>query len=468
MARNLRRALGVLIATLVGSTVLAVPAGATLPVPTCAAHFTDIPAETYYSEPVAWLSDEAITTGTTLTTFSPENTLTRGEFATFLWRYAGLPGVTITGEFTDVPTGAFYEIAVYWMLEQGITTGKTATMFAPDDPVTRSELATFLWRYAGLPGATITGEFSDVPTGAFYEIAVYWMLDEGITTGTSTTTYSPNDPVTRAQLSAFLWRYDDEPLAECLDESVGTNATLAANTEALVAANEGAYPWLRDAWNYAQVYMSVASKQLSDDFAGIVVSDCTWTATTLPECRAETMTIDPDWLGADHVLIHELAHVYDLTSHLTVGSTWASARVYMSVTYDSTNCDVAELVADAMTHLVDDSLYLYYYEDGCNPGHTSPTAESETLINDSLANAPATWPAATYTDGAAFWAALLDATDDFQDDDEWYFLRALDHPDFFGGFCWESLAMSTFLGIRMDDNPFADDETPPVCVADAI
>ena len=222
----------------------------------------------------AWLSDEAITTGTTLTTFSPENTLTRGEFATFLWRYAGLPGVTITGEFTDVPTGAFYEIAVYWMLEQGITTGKTATMFAPDDPVTRSELATFLWRYAGLPGATITGEFSDVPIGAFYEIAVYWMLDEGITTGTSTTTYSPNDPVTRAQLSAFLWRYDDEPLAECLDESVGTNATLAANTEALVAANEGAYPWLRDAWNYAQVYMSVASKQLSDDFAGIVVSDC--------------------------------------------------------------------------------------------------------------------------------------------------------------------------------------------------
>ena len=457
MARNLRRALGVLMAALVGSAVLAVSAGATLPVPTCAAHFTDIPAETYYSEPVAWLSDEMLTTGTTLTTFSPENTLTRGEFATFLWRYAGLPGGTITGEFSDVPTGAFYEIAVYWMLEQGITTGKTATMFAPDDPVTRGELATFLWRYAGLPGGTITGEFSDVPTGAFYEIAVYWMLDEGITTGTSTTTYSPNDPVTRAQLSAFLWRYDDEPLAECLDELVGTIATLAANMEALVAANEGAYPWLRDAWNYAQVYSVVASKQLSNN-GGEVTFDCTWPVFTLPECRSETMTIDPDSLGDDSVLIHELAHVYDLTSHLTAGSTWASARVYMSVTYDSTNCDVAELVADAMTHLVDGSLYLYYYEDGCNPGHTTPTAESETLINDSLANAPATWPAATYADGAAFWAALLDATDDFQDHDEWLFLRALDHPDFFGGFCYKFRiwAMVTFRDSVDDDNPFAD------------
>ena len=455
MARNLRRALGVLIAALVGSAVLALPAGAALPLPTCASHFIDMTAETYYAEAVAWLYDDEITTGTTATTFGPADTMTRGQFATFLWRFAGEPAATITGQFTDVAPGSFYEVAVYWMLDEGITTGKTTTTFGPDDSVTRGETATFLWRYDEQPAATITGVFTDVAPGSFYEVAVYWMLDEGITTGKTATTFAPNESVTRAEFSAFLWRYAEEPLGECLDESIGNISTLATNVEALVAANESAYPWLRDAWNYAQVYTVVASNQLPGN-GGIVGSACTWTSTTLPECRAETMTIDPNSLGADQVLIHELGHVYDRTTHLIVGSTWASAQVYMSVTYDSTNCAPAELTADAMTHLVDGSLYLYYYEDGCNPGHTTPTAESETVIGDGLANNVATWPAATYAGGAAFWDALLDATDDFQDDDEYYFLQALDHADFFGGFCSESHAMRVYLGIVADDNPFAD------------
>jgi hypothetical protein len=109
--------------------------------------------------------------------------------------------------FTDVPASAFYADAVAWLKAEGITTGTSATTFSPNDPVTRGQMAAFLFRLAGEPGGSPAHGFSDVPPTAFYADAVKWLKAEGITTGTSATTFSPNDAVTRGQMAAFLFRY---------------------------------------------------------------------------------------------------------------------------------------------------------------------------------------------------------------------------------------------------------------------
>jgi S-layer family protein len=111
-----------------------------------------------------------------------------------------------TAGFTDVPPGVFYSEAVAWLKSEGITTGTSATTYSPDDVVTRGQMAAFLHRLAGSPGGSPADGFTDVPAGAFYADAVAWLKDQDITTGTSATTYSPNDVVTRAQMAAFLHR----------------------------------------------------------------------------------------------------------------------------------------------------------------------------------------------------------------------------------------------------------------------
>jgi hypothetical protein len=176
-----------------------------------ASDFSDVPSGVYYETAVDWLVQEGITTGTSATTFSPDDPVTRGQMATFLWRYDGEPATVGSGPFTDVLFGAYYFSAVLWLVQQGITTGTSATTFSPDDPVTRGQMATFLWRYAGKPAPAGASPFTDVSSDAYYAEAVAWLVGEGITTGTSATTFSPDDPVTRGQMAAFLWRYAGEP-----------------------------------------------------------------------------------------------------------------------------------------------------------------------------------------------------------------------------------------------------------------
>jgi len=126
--------------------------------------------------------------------------------ATFLWRFAGEPSGG-SHPFADVPAGAFYEDAVAWMAAEGITNGTTATTFSPNAAVTRGQLATFLWRFDGMPDGG-ANNFTDVPAGAFYETAVGWMAETGVTTGTTPTTFSPNAALTRGQAVTFLFRYN--------------------------------------------------------------------------------------------------------------------------------------------------------------------------------------------------------------------------------------------------------------------
>lgn len=170
-------------------------------------HFTDVPAGAYYADAVKWAVAEGITSGTSPTTFSPNNGCTRAQMVTFLWRAAGSPEPESDyGPFRDVPKDAYYRKAVLWAAGEGITSGTSPTTFSPNATVTRAQTVTFLWRWEGEPEADQRSGFRDVPAGQYYSEAVSWAVEAGITNGTGTTTFSPGQTCTRAQIVTFLWR----------------------------------------------------------------------------------------------------------------------------------------------------------------------------------------------------------------------------------------------------------------------
>ncbi len=173
--------------------------------------FWDVNSSQYYAPAVGWLAATGITTGTGPGTFSPGDPVTRGQMATFLWRYRAKPTGAPRSGFSDVPAGRFYTEAVDWLFHAGITTGTGGGKFSPDDPVTRGQMATFLWRLEGSPAGAPQSGFSDVAPGRYYSAAVDWLLDRGITTGTGANRYSPDDVVTRGQMATFLWRLAGSP-----------------------------------------------------------------------------------------------------------------------------------------------------------------------------------------------------------------------------------------------------------------
>lgn len=167
--------------------------------------FTDISKSDYFYDAVLWAADKGITSGVTETLFAPNSSCTRAQMVTFLWRANGSPVVDYAMNFTDVPADAYYADAVRWAVSKGITSGTSATTFAPDMTVTRAQTVTFLYRAAGTPAVT-GGSFADVDANAYYADAVAWAVAEGITSGTSATTFSPDAACTRAQIVTFLYR----------------------------------------------------------------------------------------------------------------------------------------------------------------------------------------------------------------------------------------------------------------------
>ena len=175
--------------------------------PATTSSFTDVPAGAYYADAVKWAVAEGITSGTSPTTFSPNNGCTRAQMVTFLWRAAGSPEPESDyGPFRDVTKDAYYRKAVLWAAGEGITSGTSPTTFSPNATVTRAQTVTFLWRWEGEPEADQRSGFRDVPTGQYYSEAVSWAVEAGITNGTGTTTFSPGQTCTRAQIVTFLWR----------------------------------------------------------------------------------------------------------------------------------------------------------------------------------------------------------------------------------------------------------------------
>lgn len=190
-----------LLALLAGSLSFS-PAGAS-------SGFGDVRSDDWFAAPVQWLVDNDITNGVSTGCFGPGDAVSRGQLATFLWRYAGEPSAPAHG-FVDVTPDRYYDDAVAWLAHQGITTGTSANTFSPGQPITRGMVAAFLWRLAGEPWAPPVN-FSDVEPNAFYAPAVSWMVQQGITNGTSPTTFSPGRNLNRAEFATFLYRFDGSP-----------------------------------------------------------------------------------------------------------------------------------------------------------------------------------------------------------------------------------------------------------------
>ena len=169
--------------------------------------FVDVPADAYYYDAVLWAAKNGITGGTDAVHFSPNATCTRAQAVTFLWRAAGSPAPkSEVNPFTDVKADAYYYDAVLWAVEQGITSGTSAATFSPDATCTRGQIVTFLWRSQKSPASDSVNPFTDVAADAYYANAVLWAAENGITGGTTATTFSPNNDCTRAQIVTFLYR----------------------------------------------------------------------------------------------------------------------------------------------------------------------------------------------------------------------------------------------------------------------
>ena len=167
--------------------------------------FYDVPNGAYFYEAVKWAVKNGITTGVGNDLFAPEQPCTRAQIVTFLWRAAGSPEPKTASSFTDVSASAYYAKAVAWAVENGITNGMTETTFAPDATCTRGQSVTFLYR--ALKGtASGSANFTDVKSDAFYADAINWAVANNVTNGTSNTTFSPNADCTRAEIVTFLYR----------------------------------------------------------------------------------------------------------------------------------------------------------------------------------------------------------------------------------------------------------------------
>lgn len=169
--------------------------------------FRDVYEDDYFFDAVQWAAENGITGGVGNDRFGPSLDCSRGQTMTFLWRASGEPEPDpISTDLTDVAADSYYYEAVLWAMQEGVTTGAGAGRFAPDATVTRGQFVTFLYRLAGASSDGVH-PFTDVPAGSYYEKAIAWAFAEGITRGTSGTTFSPDAPCTRAQIITFLYRY---------------------------------------------------------------------------------------------------------------------------------------------------------------------------------------------------------------------------------------------------------------------
>ena len=168
--------------------------------------FVDVKTGDYFYDAVLWAVEKGITNGTSAETFSPEAPCTRAQIVTFLWRAAGSPVVNYAMNLSDVAGDAYYAEAVRWALSEGITTGTSDHTFSPDAVCTREQAVTFLWRAAGSPAVSGESAFEDVGADAYYARAVAWAAQNGVTNGISQALFGTGSDCTRAQIVTFLYR----------------------------------------------------------------------------------------------------------------------------------------------------------------------------------------------------------------------------------------------------------------------
>lgn len=170
--------------------------------------YTDVDAGAWYADAVSYVTDNGLMGGTSSTAFSPEDAMTRAMLATVLYRAADTPAVTGTDDFTDTADGTWYADAVLWASQQGLVTGYGDGTFGTDDPVSREQIAAILWRYAGSPQAQDAQAFSDESTiSAYAADAVDWARANGIVNGKENNTFDPQGNATRAEVATILRNY---------------------------------------------------------------------------------------------------------------------------------------------------------------------------------------------------------------------------------------------------------------------
>ncbi len=202
--------------------------------------FVDVVQSRFYTNAVGWAYLNEVTRGTDANHFSPDDPVSRGQFATLLHRMMCEPTPAATALFADLVAGAFYRTAVDWLWGESLTTGKTATQYGPDDSLTRGELATFLHRLVGEPTGAPASGFADVAALAFYADAVDWLFWRDLTTGTGLTTYSPERVVTRAEVVTFLYRLNIKSvgLIDPADIDLGFSTVLSGLVDPVAATTD--------------------------------------------------------------------------------------------------------------------------------------------------------------------------------------------------------------------------------------
>ena len=171
---------------------------------TGAATFSDVPSNAYYADAVRWAVEQGITVGTSSTTFSPDATCNRAQILSFLWRANGSPEPTIRNPFQDIKDSDYFYKAALWAAEKGMVSG---SIFDPAIPCTRASTMEYMWKNAGNSNTTVKTNFIDIPADADYTQAVAWAINNGVTAGTSATTFSSDAICTRGQIVTFLYRY---------------------------------------------------------------------------------------------------------------------------------------------------------------------------------------------------------------------------------------------------------------------
>lgn len=165
--------------------------------------FDDVKPGAYYAESVNWAVKQGITKGMTATTFSPNSTCTTAQILAMLYRAAGEPEIMVANPFTDVPENAYYRDAALWAYQNGMV---VSSEFKPNSPCTRQSTVTYMWIAAGSPVVAFNQNMTDLPNDANAKTAISWAIKEGITKGTTDTTFTPGTTCTRAQIVTFLWR----------------------------------------------------------------------------------------------------------------------------------------------------------------------------------------------------------------------------------------------------------------------
>ena len=444
------------------------------------AGYGDVGESTWYTDAVQWAVDNEIT-GVAGFCFAPETPVSRGETAVWIYNMENQPDAGERHPFTDV-TDVSQDDAISWMADNEITTGTSPTTFAPDETLRRAQVATFLHRLKGEPSAP-PHSFSDV-VADWQQDAVSWMAHTGITTGTSPTTFAPEDTLTRAHLVTFLYRYQGEPEVTVSASSLHCNPNNIPGynpdifyteendlsrfiKEEIVDRYAEDNPWLLETWNHTnRPDFEYAITTYTSQVAFFEIDAKRQPGETLDKYVAFRLGSGRSKLNDRkmHNLVHELAHVYTESDGATTSSgPIAIAHLYFDQLSDGNGlCTGGELYAEAAEMLVPSRYnYFTYYWHNCSHLPSRVTPEAIKVVEDAFAGRTPRWFYDTFqkADGSLDYEMLWTAVRNMlRPNDRKIVVYQLRNE--FGGYCSEQAARDSAFGDLQLAQPWRDGGCP--------